>query len=148
METLPVYVVQGSHGMVESFHLKRKGSPFAQASPSLVFRIEKPGMRIACPPDDFFRTVCLNQLMEMSGQETFCQQPGICFQDGKRQGIEAATQVGFTPEHHFIVGRETEVIGLSHGISFYYSFTNLSHASFATARRTDEMLSSKIGIIC
>lgn len=38
--------------------------------------------------------------------------------------------------------------GFSHGIPFYYSFTNLSHVSIATARRTDEMLHIKIGIIC
>ena len=86
--------------------------------------------------------------MEMGGQDTFSQQTGIGFQNGERQCIEAATQIGFTPEHHFIVGRETDVISLSHSISFYYSFTNLSHVSFATASRTDEMLSTKIGIIC
>lgn len=148
MESLPDYVVKGSQCVMESFHLKRKRAPFAQTPPPLVFCIEEPGIRIACPAHDLLRTVRLYQFMEMSRQEALRQQTGISFQNGQRKCIEAATQVGFTPEQHFIVGRETDMKGFSHGIPFYYSFTNLSHVSIATARRTDEMLPIKIGIIC
>ena len=83
--------------------------------------------------------VSLDQSVKMRGHESFGEKAGVRFQYCNRKRIEAADQVGFAPEHHFIVGRETDVTGLSHGISFF-CFTIHSHCPSAAVNRTDEML--------
>ena len=116
--------------MVESFYRQFEAEFLRHPSRPFVPGVEIAGISQAVAPHHFIGLIGLRQMMEMRRGKTVGQQPGVGFQDGQGQAVEAAGQVGFIPEHYLVVRGKGDVKGLPHRISFFSL-----HKSFAQFAR-------------
>ena len=120
MQCLSVDVVECRKRMVEAIDFQNERIPFTPHPSAFILCIEESGEGISHFRDDFFGAVRLRQKMQMGGQDSVGQQPGICFKDGSRQVVEATGQVDLASEQEFVFGRrQGDVVSLPHRISFF-----------------------------
>ena len=104
MKRLPVHIVEGRQRMVEPVDFQDKRRPFAPHPLAPVLRVEIPSKGVSCLRNEFLGTVRLCQKVEVRGKDTIGQEPRIRLQDGCRQIIETAGQVGLASEQEFVFG--------------------------------------------